>query len=232
MEIEVVFVAGVLKYQSASVGTAVGVQGSNHPAKHNAGMTVVLVDGIWGRGVVFSPLCERLTARGHRCLVPILQPNNAALGIADLAEKLKGFINARVDAESTISIVGFSLGCIVVRYYLQELGGYLRTRCFFAICGPHHGTWTAFGYHGLGARDLRPGSPLLRGLESSRAYLSCVSLHAYWTPFDLMILPATSAHWSEATCLRILSPLHRLMPRNRRVQSDILLNLERHCSAE
>jgi triacylglycerol lipase len=190
-------------------------------------MTVVLVDGIWGTGAIFEPLRARLTAHGHPCLVPSLQPANARYGIADLAGKLKRFIDSRVEADSMLAIVGFSMGSIVARYYLQQLGGHHRTKAFFALSGPHRGTWTAYGYIGQGARDLRPGSTLLRTLDSSSSCLSSVALHAYWTPLDLMILPATSAQWRQAANLRIVTPLHRFMPGNPRVQSDILRHLQR-----
>lgn len=190
-------------------------------------MTVILVDGIWGQGAAFKPLCAQLAAQGYACLVPVLQPTNAIHGVADLAGKLKRFIDSHVEPEEPLAIVGFSLGCIVTRFYLQQLGGHRRTKAFFALSGPHRGTWTAYGYIGQGARDLRPGSALLRLLESSSACLAGIALHAYWTPFDLMIMPATSAHWNAATNLRIPTLLHRFVPRDRRVQRDILRQLER-----
>jgi triacylglycerol lipase len=185
------------------------------------------VDGIWGEGAIFESLRARLTAQGHRCLVPVLRPTNAVHGVADLAAKLKRYIDSHTEADSDLVIVGFSLGAIVTRYYLQQLGGCRRTRAFFALSGPHRGTPTAFCYHGLGARDLRPGSELLRLLDESSACLSGVELHAYWTPVDLMILPATSARWTAARSVRIWTLLHRFVPKNRRVQADVVACLER-----
>lgn len=185
-------------------------------------MTVILVDGIWGNGAGFKRLGASLTAAGHSCLVPALQPNNAVRGIADLAGKLQRFIEERIGADTPVAIVGFSMGSIVARYYLQELGGYRRTRAFFAVCGPHRGTWTAYGYFGQGARDLRPGSALLQTLEASRGRLNGIALHAYWTPCDLMVFPGTSARWMGATNHRIWSPLHRWMQTHRGVHADIV----------
>ena len=190
-------------------------------------VTVVLVDGIWGKGAIFRSLCARITARGYTCLVPELRPSNAVHGVADLAMKLKRYIDSHTSPDTQLAIVGFSMGSILARYYLQVLGGFHRTRVFFALSGPHRGTWTAYGYFGLGARDLRPGSALLRLLDSSSAYLSDVALHAYWTPFDLMILPAVSARWHDANNVRIWMPLHRFVPLSRRVQEDILHQLQR-----
>ena len=195
-------------------------------------MTVVLVDGIWGRGRIFKPLCVRLEAHGHRCFVPTLLPGNAVHGIADLATKLKDFIDDRVGPDKPFALVGFSLGCIVSRYYLQQLGGHLRVPCFFAICGPHRGTWIAYCYYGHGARDVRPGSLLLQLLDSTRERLSSVALHAYWTPFDLSILPATSARWKEAAIVKLWIPFHPFAPLSSRLQTDILWHLESNGSVE
>jgi triacylglycerol lipase len=192
-------------------------------------MVVVLVDGIWGKGAVFGGLRARLEAEGHVCLVTALQPSNAAHGIRDLAEKLKRIIDREVGPDAPLAIVGFSMGCIVARIYLQQLGGVRRTVAFFALSGPHQGTWTAYGAIGKGARDLRPGSKVLQRLKSAETELSSTALFAYWTPFDLMIVPPTSARWRKAKILRVWTPLHRFVPCSRRVQTDILAQLRRTC---
>jgi hypothetical protein len=53
-----------------------------------------------------------------------------------------------------------------------------------------------------------------------------VTLYAYWTPFDLMIVPATSAQWRQATTRKVWTPLHRFMPTHHGVQSDIVRHLQ------
>jgi hypothetical protein len=63
-------------------------------------MIIILVDGIWGTGAIFEPFRSRLTAQGYQCLVPSLNPNNAAFGIVDLAEKLKRFIQRLQSADA------------------------------------------------------------------------------------------------------------------------------------
>jgi triacylglycerol lipase len=192
--------------------------------------TVALIDGIWGTGAAFRPLRQRLVAHGHTCLVPVLHPNNAVHGVDDLAGKLRRYIDAQVAPDSPLILVGFSLGCIVARCYVQHHGGHARTKALFALSGPHRGTWTAYGYVGQGARDLRPGSALLRSLAQSSACLSALELYAYWTPLDMMILPAASGHWDQATTIKVWTPLHRFVPRNARVQAHIVSQVERMCT--
>ena len=124
------------------------------------------------------------------------------------------------------------MGCIVARIYLQQLGGQRRTTAFFALSGPHQGTWTAYAALGKGARDLRPGSELLRSMDSPGTELAGTALFAYWTPFDLMILPAKSARWDKAKALRVWTLLHRFVPLSGRVQKDIVEQLRRIRAAD
>jgi triacylglycerol lipase len=168
-------------------------------------MNIVLVHGIFDNGGIFQPLVQALERDGHRCWAPALKPADGRTGIAELA------------------IVGFSMGCIVSRYYLQMLSGAARTKVFFAISGPHSGTLMAYMYPGQGARDLRPDSPLLQALKQSEGRLSPVELFAYWTSRDLMILPATSCCWPLATyCLNAKVLIHRSMPSSALVRDDIV----------
>lgn len=186
-------------------------------------MNIVLVHGIFDNGGIFQPLVQALERDGHRCWAPALKPADGRTGIVDLAHKLKTYINQHLDPDAELAIVGFSMGCIVSRYYLQMLSGAARTKVFFAISGPHSGTLMAYMYPGQGARDLRPDSPLLQALKQSEGRLSPVELFAYWTSRDLMILPATSCCWPLATyCLNAKVLIHRSMPSSALVRDDIV----------
>lgn len=194
-------------------------------------MNIVLVHGIFDNGGLFRPLVQALEREGHRCWVPALKPADGRTGIPDLAHKLKAYINHHLAPDAALAIVGFSMGCIVARYYLQILGGAARTQVFFAISGPHSGTLMAYAYPGQGARDLRPDSPLLRMLKQTEGGLSQVGVFAYWTSRDLMILPATSCCWPLATyCLNAKVLIHRSMPGSALVREDIVARLRAICA--
>lgn len=179
----------------------------NHP--------VVLVHGIFNSGYVFSVMRRRLEARGIECFTPCLQPRDGRHGIEDLAVKLKQHIDSRYGKDSPIHLIGFSMGGIVARYYLQKLAGHTRVRQFFTISAPHHGSYLAYGYPGQGARDLRPNSWLLRSLQADDRQFRHIALYSFWTPFDLMIIPPSSSIWPIAENKRFYSPLHILMLFNR-----------------
>ena len=59
-------------------------------------MNIVLVRSIWDTGRIFQRLGAHLTAQGHKCYSPNLQPANAANGLVDLAEKLQNLIHSQI----------------------------------------------------------------------------------------------------------------------------------------
>jgi len=189
-------------------------------------VTVVLVHGFLDQGSIFRPLERELVRRGHRCLCPTLRPRDARLGIADLAAKLEAFVAGQVPAGESVALVGFSMGCLIARLYLQTLRlrpptESIRPVALFAIAGPHRGSLTAYLYPGRGTREMRPGSSFLRALEWADREQEGVPRFAYWTPFDLMVLPASSARWTGAAALEVRSPWHTRLLSSRAVADDI-----------
>lgn len=195
-------------------------------------MNILLVHGIFDNGRIYRKLAGQLTACGHHCFSPSLVPNDACHGIADLATKLDGMVNETFGADEPMAIVGFSMGCLVSRYYIHRLHAGRRTKAFFAISGPHAGSMTAYFCPGQGARDMRPGSSLLRDLDSAAPEEHDFPIFTYWTPLDLMILPATSSRWHPAKERIIWSPLHRLMPSNNQLCSDVVEKMDELSSQE
>ena len=191
-------------------------------------MNIILVHGIFDDGKLFKHMVSFLKEAGHTCHAPSLKPADARNGIADLAQKLAKFINASICESEKFAIIGFSMGCLVSRYYLQELNGIDRCLAFHAISGPHEGSRLAHFYVSKGAVEMRPGSDFLQKLKAGESRLAKISLYAYRTPFDLMILPSTSSHWEAAQNHVTKAVAHRLMLRDRFVCNHIkqsLLNL-------
>ena len=142
-------------------------------------MNVVMVHGFGDTGRLFRRMSRTLEERGHACLAPTMSPADARLGIEDLSVKLASFVDGEVPAGAPMAMVGFSMGALVVRHYLQALGGARRTRAFFSIAGPHGGTMNAYLYPGRGdARDASwqriPARPRRGSGESRRASRICI----------------------------------------------------------
>ena len=190
-------------------------------------MDIILVHGFGDSGRRFARLQRRLVAAGHHCHCPTLKPADARHGIADLARKLADYIEAQLPYSTRFAMVGFSMGCLISRTYLQQLGGASRACAFFAISGPHQGSWLAYGYPGQGCREMRRGSAFLQQLAQSVDALGPLPLFAYRTPFDLMVLPSRSAHWPQAHNKVVPTLLHRGMVSSKVVAEDIIGQLAR-----
>jgi triacylglycerol lipase len=177
-------------------------------------MNIILVHGIFDNGKLFNYMVRFLEEAGHRCYVPSLKPADARNGIADLSKKLCDYINESIGENEKFAIIGFSMGCLISRYYLQELNGIDRCLAFYAVSGPHKGSRLAHLYIGKGAVELRPGSEFLRKLKASQLKLAKISLYTYRTPFDLMILPSSNSHWEIAENYVTKAVVHRFMLRD------------------
>lgn len=183
----------------------------------------VLVHGIWqsqGRGFVM--LRRDLEKRGVTCLVPSLKPADGRDGLVPLAEQLRREVDEAFGPDRRFVLISFSMGGLVSRVYLQDLGGAERCESFITISTPHHGTEMAHLHYGKGAAEMRPGSVFLSELEVGEDRLAGMPIVSYRTPYDLVIVPATSSEWQLAENVEIPCPLHPMMTASRKVRSDIL----------
>ena len=188
---------------------------------------VVLVHGLHDTERVFRRMSAWLRQRGFDVYAINLSPNNGDAPLEDLAAQLRTFIESRFGAHQPLDLVAFSMGGLVARYYLQRLGGIERVTRFIAISSPHRGTRTAYLRNNPGARQMRPGSAFLADLNRDAEALSRIRVTTIWTPFDLMILPATSSTHLPGRSVRVNVLLHPLMLFDRRV-----LNLVHQCLTE
>lgn len=188
-------------------------------------MKLFLIHGIFDDGRLFNNMSDFLISHHLQPLIPSLKPADARYGINDLAKKLETFIQEHIDDNEAFSIIAFSMGCLISRVYLQQLGGAKRCVNFHAISGPHYGSLLAYFFVGQGAKDLRPNGLLLQKLQSSQDSLSHVNLFSYRTPYDQMIWPSKSSHWPIAQNIVTRAPIHRAMLRNKVVFESIKANL-------
>ncbi len=188
-------------------------------------VNVVLVHGIFNRGRVFDPMVRELERAGCRCFAPSLRPNNGRTGVHDLTAKLSAQIDARFGPRARFFLVGFSMGGLVARDYVENTPGRTRVRGVFLIATPSRGTLLAsLAPPGGHLRELAPGSAFLTALNADGRAWRTVPVHAYWTPLDLMIVPSVNTRWPEGAgeTTRVVCWLHPWMVRNRVVIADIL----------
>jgi len=202
-----------------------GIIGSSCHAEEVSGTPIarraVLVHGIFEDGTKLSKMKKRLESHGIECICPKLLHHDGTGGLDYLAAHLKQDIDRSFGPKEPIIVIGFSMGGLVSRYYLQELGGADRCATFITISSPHHGTQVAWTYYSKGAAQMRPGSDFLASLERTEDRLGKIPVVSYRTPMDLIILPYDSSVWERADNVKVPVALHPLMVRSEKVLSDI-----------
>ncbi|MBW4645317.1 MAG: triacylglycerol lipase [Goleter apudmare HA4340-LM2] len=154
---------------------------------------VLLIHGIGDTGAVFNTMASYLRQRGWSIHTLDLIPNNGAVSLEQLAKQVDDYVATNFVPEQTIDLVGFSMGGIVSRYYLQRLGGIKRVQRFITISSPHYGTVIAYGSRLPGCVQMRTNSAFLKDLNSDAVMLKQLNFTSIWTPYDLMIVPANSS---------------------------------------
>ena len=172
---------------------------------------VLLVHGINDTGAVFNKMGLYLRQRGLSVYTVDLVPNNGAEVLDKLAQQVANYVAATFEPEQPLDLVGFSMGGIVSRYYLQRLGGIERVQRFITISSPHKGTVVAYGSWQPGCIQMRPNSDFLKDLNSDVQMLKQIDFTSIWTPYDLMILPATSSQLEIGKEVTVPVVLHPLM---------------------
>lgn len=182
-------------------GTLGGTGQVIHPAARMtvptqpASIPLVLVHGLWDEPRLFRRLEERLAGRRQDLFVPHLPHRLGAIPLLVLAERLGALVDERYGPSAPIDLLGFSMGGVIGRLWVQMLGGHWRTRRFYSVASPHNGTFTAQPWPSwllAGIADMKRGSPLLRRLNDDLSTLEGVECHSYYGRFDHMVVPASS----------------------------------------
>ena len=157
-----------------------------------AGPPLVLVHGLFDTPSVFDHLRRRLRGRRQPLLIPDLPIRLGVTPIEALAHHLDGHIETALGPSETIDILGFSMGGVIARTWIQLMGGHQRTRRFLSLGSPQQGTLTALPWPRrplAGIADLKPGSALLRRLDADLTPLEDIDCSSYGTVVDLMVVP-------------------------------------------
>lgn len=164
------------------------------PSPGAADRAVLFIHGFMASGPVFDPM------RAHVESVAGVETVGLSYGPLESFEHVAGRIGAlaRLAAHGRpVTIVGHSLGGLLARWYLQELGGSADqggpVDRLITIASPHAGTDKArFAPGSLGAA-LRPGSAILERLRLGRERARGVAHVAVVAGRDRMISPPDSA---------------------------------------
>lgn len=168
---------------------------------------VILVHGIDGSADDMSRLARALRADGREVFTPSLTPNNGRAPLEELSAQLASYVDAHVRAR-LFDLVGYSMGGLVTRHYLQHGNEQNRVLRFITLSTPHHGTVTAYLRRGPGSRQMRPGSDFLKALNQDTPVPGKAQAISFWTPTDLIIVPASSCVLPGAENIRAIGLGH------------------------
>ena len=141
-----------------------------------------------------------------------------------LAIELESKIEQLVGPEIEIDIVGFSMGGLISRIWLQNHNGFSRTKRFFSIGTPHLGTYTAQIIPSSlmpGIAEMKRGSSLLSQLNDDLSPLENVECISFFTKWDLMSFPGWQAKLSIGDSYHLPVLTHKQLITNSR-SLDIL----------
>ena len=162
-----------------------------------ASTPIILLHGYFHNRSAFVIMKRSLRKFGFRS-VDTMNYNVIGHDVQELAQQLAKHVDEVLEcAEAThVHLIGHSLGGLVARYYIQKLGGHEKVHTCITLGTPHRGTHAAWVGRGKTARQLRPGSLLLRQLaRSSRAMP--VRFICFYSNLDSLVLPAVNAKISE-----------------------------------
>ena len=179
---------------------------------------IILIHGLWNTSSIFYCITSKLDDIGIEYFAPTLEHSFGMTSIHDLTNTLNELILEKYGLEEELDILGFSMGGIIGRYWIQKFKGYKRTRRLITIGSPHKGTLIAqfvpkFPFRGISEMKIK--SKFLRELANTDFFLNdveCISFFTYW---DLMVFPSwwTNLNFGEKISVKVYK--HRNLVRNR-----------------
>ena len=170
-------------------------------------LPVVLVHGYGGSSESMSAIEARLQREGRQ-VTSVDLPNGGTGDIVTSARSVAAAVQA--SGSRKVDLIGFSMGGVVVRAYLEELGGSAHARYVITLASPHHGTdiagLAALADPGLctgACRQLAPDSAFLEELNEPDETPQGPGFVAVWTERDETVTPPESAELEGALNIKI-----------------------------
>lgn len=153
---------------------------------------VLLVHGFGHNSSAWLMLRRALRRSGFTS-IHTMNYNPLRHDVPELAQKLSDRIELirELTGAAKVHIVGHSLGGVITRWLVQELGGEAVVDTAITLSSPHAGTVAAFAGPGRTARELRPNSWLLRRLNHD-VVPTDVRWVAFYGDADALVQPLRS----------------------------------------
>ena len=178
---------------------------------------IILIHGLWNTSSIFSLISSKLDEKEVEYFAPTLNHAFGMTSIVELTNLMDQLIVDKYGLKQEIDILGFSMGGIIGRYWINKFNGYKRTKRFITIGSPHNGTLASQlvpKYPFRGISEMKINSSLLRDLANYDYFLNdidCISFFTYW---DLMVFPGWRANLNVGEKISLNIFKHRNLVRN------------------
>ena len=189
---------------------------------------IILIHGLWNTSDIFSLITAKLDEIGIEYFAPTLEHKYGMKSIVELTNLLNDLIIEKYGYKKELDILGFSMGGIIGRYWINKFNGYKRTRRFITVGSPHKGTLASQlvpKYPFRGISEMKINSHLLRELSKSDYLLNgieCISFFTYW---DLMVFPGWKASLNSGEKISLKIYKHKNLIRNPNAVGKIIEKL-------
>ena len=186
---------------------------------------IILIHGLWNNSSIFSSITSKLDDIGIEYFAPTLNHLYGITSIIELTNTLNELILEKYGFGKKVDILGFSMGGIIGRYWIQKFNGCNRIRRFISIGSPHKGTLIAQlvpKYPFKGISEMKINSKFLREMAINDFLLDdieCINFFTYW---DLMVFPGwwTNLNFGKKISVKVYK--HRNLVRNKFVVEKII----------
>lgn len=117
---------------------------------------VLLVHGIADSAASMRMLQKRLARDGRESLAITLMLGDGSVSLEELSLQLRDYVRDHFSPDERFDLVGFSMGGLVCRYYVQFLEGRRQVDRLVTISSPNQGTLLAFLNRRVGCKQMRP----------------------------------------------------------------------------
>ena len=156
--------------------------------------TTVMIHGYLANRSSMLPLACYLKAKGLSS--HLYFDYSSSIGIERAAIELKTFLKKHVRG-GRIDLVCHSLGGLIARVYIQDMGGSRRVDNVITLGSPHHGTYNAYWVPSRIGRELRPDSPILARLNTAKESPCSVRFLSIVAGSDNIVIPRIFGSFSD-----------------------------------
>ena len=178
---------------------------------------IILIHGLWNTSSIFSFITSKLDEQGLEYFAPTLNHSFGMTSIIELTNLMDQLILEKYGLQQEIDVLGFSMGGVIGRYWINKFNGYKRTKRLITIGSPQNGTLTSQlvpKYPFRGISEMKINSSFLRDLANYDYFLNdidCISFFTYW---DLMVFPGWRANLNVGEKISLNIFKHRNLVRN------------------